>query len=105
MNYTLSATFTQKRVFITGAGSGLGKALSLALARDGWTIGISDFNQLLLEETRQGIHALGASAYAYALDVSDREKYQQVARQFLADAGGIDVLINNAGIGDGGNFE
>jgi short-subunit dehydrogenase len=105
MLYPLSNRYPLKRAFITGAGSGLGKALCLELAADGWTIGICDIHASSLNETKAELIARGAKPLTYALDVSDRVNYQIVAQQFIAEAGGIDLLINNAGIGDGGNFE
>jgi NADP-dependent 3-hydroxy acid dehydrogenase YdfG len=103
--YLLSNLYPQKRAFITGSASGLGKALCHELATDGWTIGISDVNQEGLDITKQEIEKLGGKTFAYNLDVSNREQYKQIANQFLNDVGGIDVLVNNAGVGDGGNFE
>ena len=50
-HYTLSETYPQKRAFITGAASGLGKALCILLSKDGWTIGISDINEEALVAT------------------------------------------------------
>jgi NADP-dependent 3-hydroxy acid dehydrogenase YdfG len=101
----LSQNFPQKRAFITGAASGLGKALCLELAADGWTIGISDINMDQLAETKKEIENLGGKAISFHLDVSDRKEYAKVAEDFLKHAGGIDLLINNAGVGDGGKFE
>jgi NADP-dependent 3-hydroxy acid dehydrogenase YdfG len=105
MIYQLSNHYPLKRAFITGSASGLGKALCHELAADGWTIGISDINQEGLVVTKQEIENLGGKAFTYNLDVSNREQYKQIANQFLNDVGGIDVLVNNAGVGDGGNFE
>lgn len=103
--YALSALYPAKRAFITGAASGLGKAFATELAGDGWTIGMADNNPIELRESAQEIKALGAHVFIYQLDVSDKDEYKTVAAQFLADAGGIDLLFNNAGVGDGGAFE
>lgn len=103
--YNLSSHYPQKRAFITGAASGLGKALCIELAADGWTIGISDINTELLHEVRKELEQLGGKPIPYTLDVSNRNQYENVAHEFLNDVGGIDILINNAGVGDGGNFE
>ncbi len=101
----LSSLHPRKRAFITGAASGLGKALCIELAADGWTIGISDINDEQLTVTHQEVLQLGGKPLSFHLDVSNREQYQQVAQNFLKETGGIDVLINNAGVGDGGVFE
>ena len=103
--YKLSTLYPSKRAFITDAASGLGKALCLELAADGWTIGISDINDEQLAVSFQEIVRLGGKPISFHLDVSDREQYQQVVDKFLLQTGGIDVLINNAGVGDGGVFE
>jgi NADP-dependent 3-hydroxy acid dehydrogenase YdfG len=103
--YQLTKIHPQKRAFITGAASGLGRAFCYELAPDGWTIGISDINQEQLSVTAEEIKKLGGTPISFHLDVSDRHQYQKVSEEFLATAGGIDLLFNNAGVGDGGLFE
>lgn len=103
--YKLSKKYPQKRAFITGAASGLGKALCLELARDGWTIGISDINEPGLKQSQAAIESAGGKAISYLLDVSDRSEYREVSGDFLSKTNGIDLLINNAGVGDGCLFE
>ena len=65
MVYQLSNTYPQKRAFITGGGGGLGRALSLGLAADGWTIGITDIKAVGLAETAQLIEKAGGKAYTF----------------------------------------
>jgi len=101
----LSVTYPQKRAFITGAASGLGKAFCMDLARDGWMIGMADNNVTALELAAADIQNAGGRPLLFPLDVSDKDQYQQVAADFLAQAGGIDLLFNNAGVGDGSIFE
>ena len=103
--YLLSKTYPKKRAFITGAASGLGKALSLELAQEGWTIGMSDINMEQLATATTEVLALGGKPLTFHLDVSDKIEYKEVAISFLEQAGGIDLLFNNAGVGDGGAFE
>ncbi|MBR2648576.1 MAG: SDR family NAD(P)-dependent oxidoreductase [Sediminibacterium sp.] len=103
--YELSTRYPQKRAFITGAASGLGKAFALELAADGFTIGLADINATNLETVGREVKIAGGNPLIYQLDVSDKEAYKIVAEKFLADAGGIDLLFNNAGVGDGGAFE
>ncbi|CAN5137904.1 SDR family NAD(P)-dependent oxidoreductase [soil metagenome] len=105
MSYSLSLQYPTKRAFITGAASGLGKAFCNELARDGWTLGIADINKDQLDIVAKEFEGLGAKTLLFQLDVSDRIQYQQVATEFLTKAGGIDLLFNNAGVGDGGMFE
>lgn len=103
--YLLSRSHPAKRAFITGAASGLGKAFCIELAKDGWNLGMADINVKELETAATEINAFGGKTWIYPLDVSDKEQYAKVAQAFLADAGGIDLLFNNAGVGDGGAFE
>jgi short-subunit dehydrogenase len=103
--YQLSQQHLGKRAFITGAASGLGRAFCLELAKDGWTIGMSDINIVALENTANEVAAAGAKTLLFPLDVSDKEQYGKVAASFLEQTGGIDLLFNNAGVGDGGGFE
>ncbi|HXH18501.1 MAG TPA: SDR family NAD(P)-dependent oxidoreductase, partial [Chitinophagales bacterium] len=103
--YQLSEKFSQKRAFITGAGSGLGRELCAELAKDGWTIGICDIAEKGLEETAELIAKAGGKPLPFQLDVSDRHRFKEVAENFLTRAGGIDLLMNNAGVGDAAVFE
>jgi NADP-dependent 3-hydroxy acid dehydrogenase YdfG len=103
--YQLSKSHPAKRAFITGAASGLGRAFSHELAADGWTIGMADINEAELAAAAAEVEAAGGIALTYRLDVSDKVQYKQVAEAFLQDAGGIDLLFNNAGVGDGSPFE
>lgn len=103
--YQLSQTHPHKRAFITGAASGLGKAFAYELAPDGWTIGMADINAAELEKAAFEVETRGGKAISYQLDVSDKIQYQIVANAFLTETGGIDLLFNNAGVGDGGGFE
>lgn len=100
----LTKNFPQKRAFITGAGSGLGFALAMHLAKDGWTIGISDLKQETVDETIQKLEAAGGKALGYAFDVSKRDDFAAAAQEFTDSQGGIDVVVNNAGVSDGGAF-
>jgi short-subunit dehydrogenase len=103
--YQLSQNHPQKRAFITGAASGLGRAFANELAKDGWTIGLADINTTDLELAAAEVKKSGGEAKCFTLDVSNKEQYQSVAGEFLSYAGGIDLLFNNAGVGDGSVFE
>lgn len=104
MSYKLSEKHPSKRAFITGGGGGLGRALALKLAGDGWTVGVTDIKQEALDESKKLIEQAGGKALTYCFDVAKREEYQKNFEAFIASTGGIDVLINNAGVGDGGLF-
>ncbi len=104
MRYKLSELYPKKRAFITGAGSGLGRALALALAADGWKLGVADIKQERLGEVCSLIEELGGQAFPFGLDVSDKDDYAKVAKDMGSHIG-VDLLINNAGVGDGGEFK
>ena len=104
MPLKISLTLPGKVAFITGAGGGLGRAFALKLAHDGWTIGISDIQEKNLLETAQLIHSSGGKAISFVFDITDKASYEQIAEQFIQQTGRIDLLINNAGVGDGGLF-
>lgn len=104
MAYKLSETYKNKRAYITGGGSGLGRALSVALANDGWTIGLTDIKEEGLAESARLIEQCGGKAYTYQFDVSKKEDYKKAFEDYVSKVGGLDLLINNAGIGDSGLF-
>ncbi|MCI5080259.1 MAG: SDR family NAD(P)-dependent oxidoreductase [Saprospiraceae bacterium] len=101
---SISQQFPAKRAFITGTASGLGRELSLLLAKDGWTIGMCDINENGLQAVKAEVEKQGGQALPYLLDTSNRQQFESVAKDYLAETGGIDLLINNAGVGDGEVF-
>ncbi len=104
MSYKFTERFPKKRAFITGGGGGLGRALALKLAADGWTIGITDIKDEGLAESKELIEKAGGKAYTYKFDVAKREEYQKAFDDYISKVGGLDLQINNAGVGDGGLF-
>lgn len=90
-----------KAIFITGGGSGIGRATARLFASRGWRVGVSDVNEGGLAET---IALLGGGmAQSYAMDVRDRDAWVASLDAFTKASGGrLDVLFNNAGIGTGG---
>ncbi len=101
---SISQQFPTKRAFITGTASGLGRELSLLLAKDGWTIGMCDINEDGLQAVKAEVEKQGGQALPYLLDTSNRQQFESVAKDYLAETEGIDLLINNAGVGDGEVF-
>ena len=88
---------------VTGAGSGIGEAFALELARRGSQVVCSDINQHTAEQTAQAIRDSGGSALALACDVSRLEQVEQLAvaaGEWLGQAPSL--VINNAGVGAGG---
>jgi len=87
-----------KRVVVTGAGSGLGRALALALASRGCRIGVADINEETARETLEMVRQKGGDGEAYRLDVSRPQEVEAMAEHFFRSWGGVDVLVNNAGV-------
>lgn len=94
-----------KSAIVTGGGRGLGKAVALILAKEGVNIGITGRNEENLKSTVEELKGLGVQA-AYSIFSMDEETAVQKGISDLAkDLGGVDILINNAGIGDFGSIE
>jgi NAD(P)-dependent dehydrogenase (short-subunit alcohol dehydrogenase family) len=86
-----------KTVLITGASSGIGKAAAFKIARAGGIPVLVARSADKLEEARQEIEDMGATAYCYTADVSDPDSIDDLCRRVLADHPAIEVLVNNAG--------
>ncbi|WP_179862291.1 SDR family NAD(P)-dependent oxidoreductase [Longibacter salinarum] len=104
MPLALTSRLTSHRAFITGAASGLGRAFCRHLARDGWTIGLADIDADGLAEAAREMQNLGAATHSVELDVTDATAFEAAANDFVEATGGIDLVINNAGLGAGGPF-
>ncbi|AFU01893.1 SDR family NAD(P)-dependent oxidoreductase [Nocardia brasiliensis] len=91
-------------VVVTGAGSGIGRAIALRFAKAGAHVVVSDLDPDSAHATAAMIHALGRRASAAELDVTDPDAWETFARNVLADHGVPDVLVNNAGMLVSGAF-
>jgi 3-oxoacyl-[acyl-carrier protein] reductase len=96
--------FSGKVVVVTGAARGIGRAIALALAREGAAIVVVDVDQERIQQVVQEIEALGRQAVAIAADVSDRQAVQQLVGGAVSRFGRLDILVNNAGIIRRGGF-
>ncbi len=85
--------------FITGAGSGIGRATARVLAEGGADIVVTDINPVGAEETAQAVTELGRKALALQVDVSDLHAVDSATAQARQEVGAIDILFSNAGIG------
>ena len=83
---------------ITGAGSGIGRSLALALAKKNCRLALADINAAALTETARLIAADGAACTTHVIDVSDRESVETFAADAVQEHDGIHLLINNAGV-------
>jgi NADP-dependent 3-hydroxy acid dehydrogenase YdfG len=93
-----------KVAWITGAGSGIGLAGAMALAEAGVTVVMSGRRRDKLEAEAQNIRAAGGEAEVEALDVTDAPAVNKVAAAVLARHGGIDILVNSAGLNTPNRF-
>ncbi len=87
-----------KRVIITGAGGSIGSLVAEAMAARGATIGLQDISADKVEAVRQRIEAAGGSAVALVSDLSTAEGASSMVHEGAARLGGLDVLVNGAGI-------
>ena len=93
------------RAVVTGAGSGLGRALALDLAQRGASLIISDINPSSAEETAELVRQRQARAEAVVCDVTDRDAVFGLIEETEKRLGGIDLIANNAGVAVGGPFD
>jgi NAD(P)-dependent dehydrogenase (short-subunit alcohol dehydrogenase family) len=93
----------RKTIFITGGGSGIGRAVARRFGQAGWFIGLGDIDEVGMRETAALLP--GGYSYSHKLDVRDRAAWDDALAAFAMAAGGrIDVVFNNAGIPLGGSL-
>jgi len=97
--------FAGKVAVVTGAGSGIGQALAVELARSGAKVAISDVNTEGLAVTEERLKAIGASVKADRLDVTEREAFELYADSVVEHFGVVNQIYNNAGIAFAGDIE
>ena len=91
-------SFKDKVAVVTGAGSGIGQALAVALAKAGAQLAISDISESNVAETARQCSAQGVKVAHYKLDVASRDAIYAHADEVLREFGRVNLLINNAGV-------
>jgi short-subunit dehydrogenase len=90
---------------VTGAASGIGAALALALAAKGCNLALCDVNDVGLERTAEAARAHGVKVSTHSLDVANAEACSDFPSVVLAEHGQVDILVNNAGVALFGRFD
>jgi NAD(P)-dependent dehydrogenase (short-subunit alcohol dehydrogenase family) len=101
----MNQRFVDKIVWITGAGSGIGRALALELARRGADVAVSGRRRDRLDEVVREIEALGRRGLAVPCDVTDEADVARAAQAVVDAFGRLDVCVANAGFGVMGSIE
>ncbi|MEC9057365.1 MAG: SDR family NAD(P)-dependent oxidoreductase, partial [Actinomycetota bacterium] len=97
----LSRSVVDHRVLVTGAGSGIGRATAHLVADEGATVAITDRDGDRVDEVVAEIEGAGGRAAGWELDVTDRQAVDRVVAEAADRFGGLDVLVNNAGLAAG----
>jgi NADP-dependent 3-hydroxy acid dehydrogenase YdfG len=102
----LARAYPQRRAFVTGGASGLGLAFSTELARAGWTLGLLDRDAARLADAASALRADGApTVHTWVADVTDEAGFTSCVDAFVARAGGLDLMLNNAGVAVAGSVD
>jgi 3-oxoacyl-[acyl-carrier protein] reductase len=94
----LSRSVKGLTVLVTGAASGMGRATARVFAGDGANVAVTDINAEATRTVAGEIASTGGSARAWTLDVADRDNITDVVNDVAAHFGGLDIVVNNAGI-------
>jgi NAD(P)-dependent dehydrogenase (short-subunit alcohol dehydrogenase family) len=93
-----------KTAFVTGAASGIGLGIATALAQAGVKVMLCDIEKAALEKAVAGLRATNAEVEGVVADVSLKDNLQRAADETIAKFGKVHILVNNAGVGGGGDY-
>ncbi|ASG23343.1 SDR family oxidoreductase [Nitrospirillum viridazoti] len=93
------------RIFITGGASGLGLALGKRYARAGWRVAVGDINPDAMAAAVAELSAIAPDAFAIPCDVRDDAALDAAAQALTQRWGGVDIVVNNAGVAQAGNID
>jgi len=95
----MTGALSGKRALVTGAASGIGRAIAESYAREGAIVAVQARSAERAEETLASIAAQGGTAFAVAADLTDGAAIEAMCHQAIERLGGIDIVMNNAGVG------
>ncbi len=101
----MTGSFNDELALVTGAASGIGRALSLRLAREGCSVILVDIDREGLEAACREIDPSGTRATWYLADVSDAEQVERLHELVTSEVGTPDILVNSAGVAMAGTFD
>lgn len=88
-----------KVALVTGAGQGIGAAIATRLANDGFAVAVTDMNTETANKVAEKINSNGGRALSIVVNVAERDNVFEAVRTTIQELGGLDVLVNNAGLG------
>ena len=94
----MGGRFDGRAVIVTGAGQGMGRAIAERFARDGGSVLVAEVNAETAKDVAAGLTAEGRKAVAFQVDVTDPKQVKAMVASAVSEFGGVDVLVNNAGI-------
>jgi len=95
----LGMRFPGQTAVVTGAGRGMGRAVALALAKEGAAVIVAEVDRASADQVAGEIEAVGGRARAVTVDIASVEDVRRLFKETVEAFGGLDILVNNAGIG------